>query len=134
MKKLKFSFWVALACTVALIGFLSTAFHQNSTYKFNIDSNPVEKIQLFHSGDAVLVTDDTYITRILDHFNALTLEPESWHTLGFVYRISFLDKQDQVIYETDILSEQHLSGRKIVDGAIDLALLEAAYKIGTPIA
>lgn len=134
MNKTRVSLLTILICAVVLIGVLSAVFTHDSTYQFDLDPHQVEKIQLFHSGDTVLVTDHSYVTRILDHFNSLTLEPESGLTVGFIYRITFLDQQDQVIYETDVLSEHHLLGRKVVEGAVDLDLLEAAYEAGTPVA
>lgn len=124
---------IILLCVVTSIILFTFQLLKDSSYNFYLDSDQIEQIKLFYHGDTVLVSDNMYVTSIVDNFNGLTLQPVKHLSTGFVYRISFLDGNNQVVYETDILSENHLAGRQVINGVIDMDLLKAAFKAGVPI-
>ncbi|WP_183276071.1 hypothetical protein [Clostridium fungisolvens] len=121
----KFFISLIILICIALIGYLIT-------FRFNIDSDKVIKIQISITGEAGLedkvITDKDDIKKVADYFNSLILIKSFSRPKDAVDGIAFIDKDDNVVKviswgQSGILwsdKETYLFGRRRINNLTKL--------------
>lgn len=105
---------------------------KDEPYCFSLDASAITQVEVFYNGTTYSVL-APYNAQIVDNFNSLTLHHGSSKLSGYQYRVSFRDEAGQLVFSELVLSKTHLLGREVIDGAIDMDLLQAACQAGTAI-
>lgn len=101
-------------------------------YSLHIDADSIAKIELSKSGTSVFIDNRNDINNIVSNLNSLVLRPEKQLSTGYIYKLCLLDEHNEVITDFTVHSGLRLYGRKIVEGQLDLTLLDTVYNQNAP--